>query len=288
MNQKFVPIQLNIFIKKTEYYYVMENKIEETISVVDKLRVLYNLQLIDSRIDEICKFRSNIPMEINSLEKELHEIKKKLENIYEEISSLKKDIDKQNKDIKSSELIIKKYEKQKDGVRNNKELYSLNKEIDYQKLEIQLSKKKIKEFNAKIQKKEDLLNNSKNILKNKEEHLFHKKKELNKILSENDKEEKILLEKSKMFSKKIDNVLLKTYQKIRNRVKNGVAIAPVQRGAPLGSYLAITPQKYSELIQRNKLLIDEHSGRILIDAELAEEEKKKSLIFCIKKNKINN
>ncbi|WP_185869753.1 zinc ribbon domain-containing protein [Blattabacterium cuenoti] len=264
----------------------MGHKIQEAaIDIADKLRVLYNLQLIDSRIDEIKKFRVNIPMEIKSLEEEEFQMKENLENIYEEIIYLKNNIEKQNKNIKISEILIKKYEKQKDNIKNNKELYSFNKEIDYQKLEIQLYKKKIKELDIKIYKKEDFLKKNKNVIKNKEEHIFHKKKELNQILSENNKEEKMLLEKSLFFSKKVDNNLLKTYNKIRNGVKNGVAVAPVQRGAPLGSYLAITPQKYSELIQRNKLLIDEHSGRILIDSELAEEEKKKYLVFCSKKKK---
>ncbi|WP_185859458.1 zinc ribbon domain-containing protein [Blattabacterium cuenoti] len=264
----------------------MGHKIQETITVEDKLRALYNLQLIDSRIDEIRKFRENIPMEIKSLEEELDQMKKNLENVHEEILSIKENIDKQNKNIQSSETLIKKYDQQKDNVKNHKELYSLDKEIDYQKLEIQLSKKRIKELNVKIHKKEEILGEKEDILNNKKEHIFHKKKELNKILLENDKEEKILLEKSLYFSKKIDIRLLQTYKKIRNGVKNGVAVAPVQRGAPLGSYLAITPQKYSELIQRNKLLIDEHSGRILIDSELAEEENKKySVLFSKKKKK---
>ncbi|BBA17108.1 zinc ribbon domain-containing protein [Blattabacterium cuenoti] len=259
------------------------NKIQETITVVDKLRVLYNLQLIDSRIDEIQKFRINIPVELESLEEELEKIQKKLESFHEEILSIKEDINKQNKNIKSSEALISKYEKQKYHIKNHKELYSLDKEVDYQKLEIQLSKKKIKELNIQIHKKYEIIESKKEILKNKKEHLFHKKKELNNILVENEKEEKILLKQSLCFSKKVDNNLLKIYQRIRNRVKNGIAIAPVQRGAPLGSYLAITPQKYSELVQRNKLLVDEHSGRILIDAELAEEEKKKSFVFCYNK-----
>ncbi|WP_341657733.1 hypothetical protein [Blattabacterium cuenoti] len=259
------------------------NKKQEAVTVVDKLRVLYNIQLIDSRMDEIRKFRINIPMEIKSLEEELDKMKKKLEHFYEEIFSIKENINKQNKNIKSSDMLISKYEKQKDYIKNYKELYSLNKEIDYQKLEIQLAKKKIKELNIQIHKKKEILKEKEDILENKKEHLFHKKKELNNILIENEKEEQILLKKSSCFSKKVDNDLLRTYQKIRNGVKNGIAIAPVQRGAPLGSYLAITPQKYSELIQRNKLLIDEHSGRILIDAELAEEEKKKFFVFCYKK-----
>ncbi|WP_185867288.1 zinc ribbon domain-containing protein [Blattabacterium cuenoti] len=261
----------------------MGHKIQEAVTVVDKLRVLYNLQLIDSRIDEIRKFRGNIPMEIKSLEEELNQMKKKLEKIHEDVFYIKENINKQNKNIKSSEILINKYEKQKDHINNHKELYSIDKEIDYQKLEIQLSKKRIKELNIQIDKKEEVIGEKEDILKNKEEHLFHKKKELNKILLENDKEEKILLEQSSSFSQKVENSLLKIYKRIRNGVKNGVAVAPVQRGAPLGSYLAITPQKYSELIQRNKLLIDEHSGRILIDAELAEEEKKKSFVFCSKK-----
>ncbi|WP_185858100.1 zinc ribbon domain-containing protein [Blattabacterium cuenoti] len=261
----------------------MVHKIQETISVVEKLRILYNLQLIDSRVDEIRKFRKNIPTEIKNLEEELDQMKKKLENLHEDILSIKESINKQNKDIKYSDILIQKYEKQKNHIKNHKELYSLDKEIDYQKLEIQLAKKKIKELNIQINKKEEILKKKEDLLKNKEEHLFHKKKELNNILLENDKEEKILLEQSLSFSKKIDNGLLKTYLRIRNGVKNGIAVAPVERGAPLGSYLAITPQKYSELIQRNKLLIDEHSGRILIDAELAEEEKKKFFIFCSKK-----
>ncbi|WP_185871789.1 zinc ribbon domain-containing protein [Blattabacterium cuenoti] len=261
----------------------MEHKIQEAVTVIDKLRVLYNLQLIDSRIDEIRKFRKNIPIEIESLEEELDKMKKKLENIHEDILYLKENINRQNQSVKSSEILINKYEKQKDHVKNHKELYSLDKEIDYQKLEIQLSKKRIKELNIQIYKKKEILKKKEYLLKNKKEHLLHKKKELNNILLENDKEEKILLKKSLFFSKKVDNNLLKTYQRIRNGVKNGVAIAPVQRGAPLGSYLAITPQKYSELVQRTKLLIDEHSGRILIDSELAEEEKKKSFVFCYKK-----
>ncbi|WP_185857466.1 zinc ribbon domain-containing protein [Blattabacterium cuenoti] len=261
----------------------MVHKIQEAVTVIDKLRVLYNLQLIDSRIDEIRKFRGNIPMEIGSLEEEISQMKKKLENLHEDILCIKENINKQSKNIKSSDILIKKYEKQKDHIKNHKELYSLDKEIDYQKLEIQLAKKKIKELNVHIYKMEEIFKKKEDLLKNKEEHFFHKKKELNNICLENDKEEKILLERSLCFSKKVDNGLLKTYRRIRNGVKNGVAVAPVQRGAPLGSYLAITPQKYSELIQRNKLLIDEHSGRILIDAELAEEEKKKSFVFFSKK-----
>ncbi|WP_185872879.1 zinc ribbon domain-containing protein [Blattabacterium cuenoti] len=250
-------------------------KKEKTIQVVDKLRKLYNLQLIDTRIDEIKEFRMNIPIEIKIIQDELEKTKKLLENTKKHIHALNEEILQKQKYIKQSDILIIKYNKQKNNIKNDNELYSLNKEIDYQKLEIQLYNKKIKEITHKINKYKILLEQQEITFKNEQEHIIHKKIELDQICVDNEKEEQLLRKQSDILSKELDKELLQTYIRIRNGVKNGIAVAPVQRGAPLGSYLLITPQKYYELMQRNKLLIDEHSGRILIDEELALEERKK-------------
>ncbi|WP_185883058.1 zinc ribbon domain-containing protein [Blattabacterium cuenoti] len=254
---------------------MFDNKENTEESISDKLRMLYQIQLLDSKMDEIKEFRMNIPIELEYLKKELDKLKHIIKKIFGEIDLIKEEINKQNKKIKVSKTLIKKYEKQINKIKNNKELFSIEKEIDYQKLEIQLSNKKITICNKKIQNKKNILEKKNKILKDQKKYFLHKKKELEKTLLENEKEHKILLDKYFFSCKKLDNNLLKIYQKIRSRVKNGIAISPVQRGAPLGSYLAITPQKYSELIQCKKLLIDEHSGRILIDEKIAEEERKK-------------
>ena len=39
-----------------------------------------------------------------------------------------------------------------------------------------------------------------------------------------------------------------------------------------GSYFTIPPQVQMEIASRKKIITDEYSGRILVDAELAEEE----------------
>ncbi|WP_185868625.1 zinc ribbon domain-containing protein [Blattabacterium cuenoti] len=252
---------------------------KKNITVTEKLRVLYNIQLIDSRIDEIRSFYLHVPMEIKILEKEIEKTKEHLSKIHSCILSIKEKRNKQDKNIHQSELLIHKYKKQKYSITSNRELYTINKEIDYQNLEIQLSKKKIKEFDAKIRNKNLLFEEGEKTLENKKQHFIHRKKELEKTTEKNKKEEKILLERYLSLSNKLEKKIFDIYKKIRKGVKNGIAIAPVQRGAPLGSYLAITPQKYSELIQRKKILIDEHSGRILIDEELAEEERKKSFLY---------
>ena len=170
---------------------------------------------------------------------------------------------------------MKKYEEQQKNVRNNREFDSLAKETEYQELEIQLSEKRIKEFQVKIEQKNEVIATTKEKLDKQQVHLDHKKAELNSILKETEKEEKLLLDKSKEFSASIDNHLLTAYTRIRNKVKNGLAVVSIERGASGGSFFTIPPQIQLEIANRKKITIDEHSGRILIDADLAAEEKQK-------------
>jgi putative zinc ribbon domain protein len=56
---------------------------------------------------------------------------------------------------------------------------------------------------------------------------------------------------------------------------NRLAVVSIQRGASGGSFFTIPPQVQVEIASRRKIITDEHSGRILVDAALAEEEKEK-------------
>jgi len=98
---------------------------------------------------------------------------------------------------------------------------------------------------------------------------------LNEILSETEKEEQGLIKKSDDYKKQIEERLVKAYQRIRDNVKNGLAIVPIERGASGGSFFTIPPQIQMEIAGRKKIITDEHSGRILVDQELAQEEREK-------------
>ena len=58
-------------------------------------------------------------------------------------------------------------------------------------------------------------------------------------------------------------------------MKNGLAVVPIERGASGGSFFTIPPQVQVEIASRKKIITDEHSGRILVDPLLAEEEQAK-------------
>ncbi|MDX1761987.1 MAG: C4-type zinc ribbon domain-containing protein, partial [Christiangramia sp.] len=112
-------------------------------------------------------------------------------------------------------------------------------------------------------------------LSEREAHLKHKKGELDEILKETEKEEQALIDKSKEYEKNIEDRLVTAYKRIRSNVKNGLAVVPVERGASGGSFFTIPPQVIMEIAGRKKIITDEHSGRILVDEELAKEEQEK-------------
>lgn len=245
------------------------------VTVEAKLRTLYDLQLIDSRIDEIASMRGELPLEVKDLEDEIEGLKTRLENLNTDIENLETSISNKKNAIDDSKALVKKYEEQQKNVRNNREFDSLTKEVEYQELEIQLAEKKIKESKLKIEQKSEIIAEANEKLKEKENHLKHKKAELDGIMSETEKDEVLLAEKAKEFSEMIDERLLKAYKKIRSSVRNGLAVVSIERGASGGSFFTIPPQRQVEIASRKKIITDEHSGRILIDAELAAEERKK-------------
>tara|TARA_R110002167_G_scaffold59804_35_gene169462 strand:+ start:807 stop:1247 length:441 start_codon:yes stop_codon:yes gene_type:complete len=138
-----------------------------------------------------------------------------------------------------------------------------------------LAEKNIKEFKAQIDQKKEVISETKEKLGERETHLKHKKSELNAILAETEKEEKALLTQSEKFQEAIDERLVKAYARIRTNVKNGLAVVPIERGASGGSFFTIPPQVQVEIASRKKIITDEHSGRILVDPVLAEEEQVK-------------
>ena len=244
-------------------------------TVESKLRALYDLQLIDSRIDEIVNLRGELPLEVEDLENEIAGLNTNSDKIKSEIEDSDKQISEQKLVIENAKELLKKYEEKLKNVRNNREYNSIVKEQEYQDLESQLAEKKINELKARIEQKNEGLALVTEKLDERNAHLKSKKSELDAILKETHKEEDLLQKKSAEFEKGIEEHLITSYKRIRGSVRNGLAIVSVERGASGGSYFSIPPQIQLEIASRNKIITDEHSGRILVDSELAKEEETK-------------
>jgi hypothetical protein len=251
----------------------MATKTEATVE--EKLRALYDLQLIDSRVDEIRNVRGELPLEVEDLEDEVLGLKTRMDKLKTDVETINYEIGAKKNLIDEAKVLIKKYAEQQKNVRNSREFNSLTKEVEFQELEIQLAEKNIKEFKAQIDQKKEVISSTKERLGERDSHLKHKKSELNAILAETEKEEKALLKKSEEYQSQIEERLVKAYNRIRSNVKNGLAVVPIERGASGGSFFTIPPQVQVEIASRKKIISDEHSGRILVDPVLAEEEQEK-------------
>lgn len=248
---------------------------KKEVTVEAKLRALYDLQLIDSRVDEIRNVRGELPLEVEDLEDEVAGLNKRIEKLDNELALIEDQIKAKKILIDESKAGIKKYTEQQKNVRNNREFNALSKEVEFQELEIQLADKNIKEYKAQIEQKKEVIEQTKGRLNERETHLKHKKSELDAILAETEKEEKELIKKSADFEKDIEERLVKAYKRIRSNVRNGLAVVPIERGASGGSFFTIPPQVQVEIASRKKIITDEHSGRILVDSDLAAEEQEK-------------
>lgn len=246
-----------------------QNKMELTIE--EKLKALYRLQKVDSKIDEIHRLHGELPFVIGDLEDEITGLDTRIKNLKEDISALKKNISAEKTKISESKNKIKDYETKLNDIRNNREFDSINKEIEYQKLEIELSEKKIKNFTKEIESKKASITQAQGDLEERKEDLAVRKDELEQIIGETQSEESVLQKLSDDLGAKIDQRLLKAYQRIRKNVRNGLSVVTIYNEACGGCFNKIPPQRQLEIAQRRKVIVCEHCGRILVDKKMDEE-----------------
>lgn len=239
-------------------------------SIADKLRALYALQQIDSKMGEISILKGELPIEVSDLEDEITGLKTRSKKLETNVADVEHEINQHNANIKESEGLIVKYEKQLDNVKNNREFDALTKEIELQKLEIQLSQKKIREATVTRDTKKEALDTILAKLGARSKDAENKKVELSKIIEKTEKEEAKLLKESDKARKEIDERLLTSYDRIRKTYRNGLAVVTVARGACGGCFNRIPPQLIIEIGVMKKIIACEHCGRVLIDEAILE------------------
>ena len=239
------------------------------LTIEERLKALYQLQTLLSKIDEIKAQRGELPNEITDLEAGIEGLKTRIEKFQNEIDGLKNEIAQQKANIENAKAKIDQYNEQIKTIRNNREYDHLAKEIEFQSLEIELSQKKIREASELVEKKIAEMENTKVALNERCEILEEKKGELDKIVLETKQDEEKLRIKAKKLEEKIEPRLLSAFKRIRKNVRNGLGIVCIQRKSCGGCFNRIPPQRQSEIRMHKKIIQCEYCGRIMIDPELA-------------------
>ena len=236
----------------------------------ERIAALYELQKIDSKIDEINKVKGELPMEVADLEDEVAGLQTRIAAIQADVDEVTALTRQAKEEIEQCKIQIANYEEQQQNVRNNREFDAIGKEIEYQQLQIQLCEKHLKEYSAAMKTKKQKLEEAEAVKADRMVDLANKRAELESIDAETAKDVEALQAQADKARLVIDERLLAAYGRIRSNVRNGLAVVPVKRDACGGCFNRIPPQRQSEIRQGKKIIICEYCGRILVHDEVEE------------------
>lgn len=241
----------------------------DTTTIEDQLRALVRLQIIDTKIDQLTKLRGDLPDEIRDLEDERAGLQHRLTKIDQDKKEAEVQKKKLKLDIAESEGLIRKYEEQQLQVRNNREYDALTKEIEAHRQRIQAAYEEIERYDNLDETTAETVEGADDTLAELEARIEEKRKELDRVVEDTKAEQDQYEDQRAEAAEQIDGRYLRAYERLRTRVRDGRAVVPIERGAAAG--FMIPPQRQVEIRQRDRIIVSEHDGRIVVDDALFQE-----------------
>ena len=237
----------------------MQNTIEE------KLKQLLEIQDIDMQLNDIEEIKGDLPDEAKTLASELDAMQTRLQQDQQDVASLEQAIKTQRVRIKDSNQLAQRHKEQQMNVRNNREYDALTKEIELQELDKQLSEKKIKAYYEQIEKKKHVIEQASAAIQKKEQTLTDKQQKLKEIVEDSQEEDRSLQQQRTELINNLDKDLIWSYENIRKKTNNNLAIAVIKQGACSGCCILVCPQICVVINKKEEVVNCEHCGRILAD-----------------------
>src|SRR5690606_29349007 len=156
-------------------------------TVEQKLKALWTLQSIHTKVDKIRQVRGELPIEVADLEDEIAGLDTRTEKIRTDLDDLEDSIVNRRNMIKDAQAAIKKYEGQLNEVKDNSECDAMSKEIEIEALEIQGRDNRNGEAEFDIKNKTELYASAQHGLGYSNDELELKKQELEPITGETQK-----------------------------------------------------------------------------------------------------
>ncbi|MBR1873107.1 MAG: hypothetical protein IJ795_07875 [Bacteroidales bacterium] len=254
--------------QRETFVSIRKNFAETDAEVGEKLQVLYALQKADTAIDKILQLRGELPEEVSVLQKEIADLEATNARIEQFIEGMNQTIANCKQDIIDCDAQIAKYQKQIENIANSREFDSLNKEIENQTLLRQIAEKHIGEAKAKTAEARSDMEYNNDMISIRKADLDAKNTELAGIAQSTSKEETRLRNEREELASKIDARTMSAYERIRASVRNHLAVVPVYNGNACGGcFNAIIPQRLVDIASGKKLIVCEHCGRIIVNAQ---------------------
>ncbi len=205
----------------------------------------------------------NIPETIVKLKNEIEQKNKQLNQVKNRLTEIKKLYKLKEGDIADNENKINKLNQQIHSVKTNEEYRAILKEIEF----LKNSRLAIEEEMINLLEEEEKLKNSLSSLeKETKEFIEQKNREIQQleeqraqVMAEQEKNRSVFADEIKKLPVEVRSI----YERITNARDKAICVV-TDEGICTGCYTNITPQTLNELRKKDKLVLCDSCGRILI------------------------
>lgn len=232
----------------------------------NQIKMLIELQGLDSEIFDRKRMLDGIPGRIKALDGELKSKSENLKNLEEESKRLQAKRKEKEIDLETKEQTIKKHQIQLYQVKTNKEYAALEKEIASTKADSSLLEEGIIGLLDQIDEVQKNISKEKENLEQEKKKTDAEKKEIEEERKRTETEFNDLSNRRKEFAVKIDNDILSKYERILYN-KDGLAMVPIINEACGGCNMNLPPQVINEAKLKKDLTFCGNCARILYAEE---------------------
>jgi predicted nucleic acid-binding Zn-ribbon protein len=236
--------------------------------VSETLVGLYQLQKIDSELDDLIASRGELPLRVDELREALVE----RENILSDIERFIHEREAQLRAIESDAADyrekLEKYKGQQFDVKTTREYDAITFQIEDATRRLNEGAEMIGRLGVELENANRDAEAARADVSALKDEFDESKKLLDEMLAETAEEEKQLLAKRNEAAKRVDAGFLSIYERVRP-AKNGLAVVALKHGVCGGCFNAIPRQLALELNRGNKHTVCEYCGRIVVGEPIA-------------------
>lgn len=233
-----------------------------TVNLEEQLKLLVELQGLDSQIFKIQRELISIPEEIKRVEDEFEAKKANLKKLEDSVKMLQVKRKEKELELQSKEDTIKKQQSQMYQVKTNKEYTALQQEIERIKADDSLIEEDIIKLFDQVDVENKKITQEKDYLKGEEAKLNEEKRRWEIESKRINGEMEALKSQRATLAEKVDRTVLSKYERILQG-KDGLAVVPVAGDSCQGCFCKLPPQVIHEIRMKKDLIFCEGCARIL-------------------------
>ena len=258
--------------RKTEIHPLsgnLETKfIKKKIDVNESLLHLYELQKVDSQLDDLIESRGELPERVEEMRRNTTEQLEQTEQIRKDI----REIDSRSKELTSETVELRekvdRYKSQQFEVKTTREYDAITFQLEDSQRRLHNNVETVTRMGIEL---EQLKTDEKQMtldLAEIQRELAEAETALTEVLAETQEEEKQLMARREDLAKKIQPYYMTIYNRVRP-AKGGVAVVAIRNGVCGGCYNAVPRQLALELKKGEKHTVCEYCGRIIVGEPIA-------------------